>query len=124
MTNAAVVARGAAFVDASEYRGPSDGHDAVIEIFRQGVAKVLLNASHLHRRKKFTVGELRQTFRLPADPSAFLDIVIPRSHIRVANRPIDGDAFLGVGFKIHIAPTIGLAAPGDGLSSYLTSFYP
>src|SRR6266436_1424373 len=124
MTYAAVMARGAPFVDASEDGGAADGHDAIIEIPGQCVAKILLDAGHLHRRQKFAVGKLRQSFSLPANSGEFLDVVIPRSDIRVANRPIDGDAFLGVGLKIEIAPTIGLAAPGDGLAANLTSFYP
>src|SRR5258707_54201 len=79
---------------------------------------------YFHRRQKFAVGKLRQSFSLPANSGEFLDVVIPRSDIRVANRPIDGDAFLGVGFKIEIAPTIRLAAPGDGLAADLASFDP
>src|SRR5882757_333463 len=124
MTNTAVMACGTPFVYPGQNRGTADGHNAIVEIFRQGIAKILFDTGHLHRRKKFTVWQLRQSFGLAADSGEFFHIVIPRSNIRVTNRPIDGDAFLGVGFEVEIAPTIGLAAPGDGLSADLTPFDP
>src|SRR5713226_1382640 len=124
MTNTAVVAGSATFVHASEHGGTADGHDAIVEISRQGIAKILFDAGHLHRRKKLAVGKLRQSFGLSADSGEFLHVVIPRCNIRVTNRPIDGDTFLGVGFEVKIAPAIGLASPGDGLSADLTPFDP
>src|SRR5229473_615672 len=124
MTNTAVVAGSATFVHASEHGGTADGHDAIVEISRQGIAKILFDAGHLHRRKKLAVGKLRQSFGLSADSGEFLHVVIPRRNIRVTNRPIDGDTFLGVGFEVKIAPAIGLASPGDGLSADLAPFDP
>src|SRR5216684_2523902 len=124
MTNTAVVAGSATFVHASEHGGTADGHDAIVEISRQGIAKILFDAGHLHRRKKLAVGKLRQSFGLSADSGEFLHVVIPRRNIRVTNRPIAGDTFLGVGFEVKIAPAIGLASPGDGLSADLAPFDP
>src|SRR6266436_3227875 len=74
VTNTAVVTRGASFVNASEHGGAADGHDPIIEIFRQCVSKILLNAGHLHRRQKFAVGKLRQSFSLPANSGEFLHV--------------------------------------------------
>src|SRR5882724_4246586 len=63
VAHAAVVAGGAAFVDAGENRGPANRQDAVVKILRDGRPEILLDASEFHGREKFSVGELRQSFR-------------------------------------------------------------
>ena len=53
-----------------ENRGATDRHDALAtERFHDPFARNLLDDSHLHRRKKFAIGKLRQTF-LQRNPTA------------------------------------------------------
>ena len=124
VTNAAIMACGAPFVHASEHGRAANGEDAVIESFCQGVPEVLLDAGHFHRREKFPVRKLRQPLGLAADSCELFHVVVPRRDIRVANRPVNRDAFLCVGLKIEIAPAIRLAAPGDRFAANLASANP
>jgi len=73
----------------------------------------LLDAVQRHRLEEFAVGELRQPLRLAADADEGLDVVVPRGDVRVANRPVDADAFARVRLEVEVAPTIDLAAPHD-----------
>ena len=93
VTNAAVVAGSAPFVHAREHSGAADGHHAVVEMFGHRRPDVLLDAGHFHRRQKFSVGQLRQTFRLAADAGEFLHVVVPGRDVRITDRPVNGDAF-------------------------------
>src|SRR5437667_2996603 len=124
MTDAAIMARGTALVDAGEHRRAADGHDAVVEMLGERVFEVQLDTGHFHRGKEFAVRKLREAFRLAANARKFLNIVVPGSDVGIANRPIDGDSVFQVGLKIEIAPAIALAAPGDGLSAHLAPANP
>jgi hypothetical protein len=124
MTEAAVVAGGAAFVYAGENGGAANGYDAVVEIFSDRSTKVLFDASEFHRRKKFSVGELRQTFGLAADAGELLDVVIPRGEISVTDGPVDGYSVFQIGFEIEIAPAIALTSPHEGLAADLAAANP
>jgi hypothetical protein len=124
MTYAAVVAGGAPFVHLGEHGRSADRQDSIVEIFRQAVAKSEFRAVHFHRREKFSVGQLRQAFRLPADAGEFFNIVVPGRDVRIANRPVDGNAVFQIRLKIEIAPTIALAPPSDRLSADLATANP
>src|SRR2546429_291009 len=124
MADAAVMASGAAFVDAGENGRTSDGQHAVVEMFGEGVLEIQLDAGQLHGWKEFPVGELPQAFRLPADAGKLFDIVVPRSDVRVADWPVDGDPVFQVGFEIEIAPAVALPSPGDGLAADLAAANP
>src|SRR2546421_2126452 len=124
MTHAAVVTRGAAFVHARQDRGAPDGHDAIVEVFGDCVAHILLDARHFHGRQKLAVGKLRQTFSLTADASELFDVVVPRRDVRVANGPIDSDALFQVGLEVQIAPAIALAPPKKRFTADLTPANP
>src|SRR5215472_11201361 len=88
------------------------------------VFEIELDARHFHGRKEFAVGKLRQTFSLAADAGEFFHVVIPRSNVGIANRPIDCDSIFQVGFEIEIAPAIALAAPSNGFSTDLAPANP
>src|SRR5208282_1405518 len=124
VADAAIMAGSASFVDASEHCGAPNGHDAVVEMFGERGADVLLDARHFHRREEFSVGQLRQALSLAADASELFDVVVPRGDVRIADRPIYGDSFFQIGFKIEIAPAVALAAPGKGLSANLPAANP
>ena len=125
MAHAAVVAGSAALVHLREDGGAADGHHAaIVEVLRDGFFHHAFGAVHFHGGKEFAVRKLRKSFGLAADASVLFDIVVPRLDIFVANGPIDGDAFLEVGFKVQIAPAIALAAPDDGLATDLAAANP
>src|SRR5690349_887310 len=124
MTDAAIVTGGAPFVHASKDGGAADGHDAIVEMFGERILEISLDASEFHGRKEFAVGELRQAFRLAADAGKLFDVVIPGSHVDIADGPIHGDAVAQVGFEIKIAPAIALTPPGDGLAANLAAANP
>src|SRR5207302_9346679 len=124
VANAAVVAGSAPFVNAREHGRAADGHDAIVEMFGERIAKILLDASHFHRRQKFSVGQLRQAFGLAADPSELFHVVVPGRDVRIADRPIDCDPILQIRFKIEITPAIALPAPGDRFSANLAAANP
>src|SRR5215831_20192590 len=124
MTDAAVMTSGASFVHASEHRGATDGHNAIVKMFCKCFAHVELYASHLHRREESSVGKLRQAFCLTADAGELLDVVVPRRHVSVTNRPVHGDPVPQIRFEVQVAPAIALATPGDGLAADLTAANP
>ena len=78
---------------------------------------MLLDAVHFHRRQELAVGQLRQAFVLAADADETLDVVVPGRDVLVADRPVDGDAVLGVGLEVHRTPAIALPAPHDGTAA-------
>ena len=78
-------------MDLGKHGGPADGQDAVVEILGDGVAEVEFDASHFHGREKFSVGKLGQAFGLAADAGKFLDVVVPRRDVRIADGPIHAD---------------------------------
>src|SRR5207249_6631996 len=53
-----------------------------------------------------------------------LHVAPPRSHVGVAERPIDGDSLSRVGRVIEIAPPKDAASPHDGTSADLAPAYP
>jgi hypothetical protein len=53
------VAGCASFVNTRENGRPSYGHHAVVEMFGERFADVLLDARHFHRWEEFSVGQLR-----------------------------------------------------------------
>src|SRR5712692_9491312 len=124
MANTAIVASSASFVNAREYRRAADGHDAIIEMFGEGIAEILLNTGHLHRREKFSVGQLRQAFSLAADAGELFHVVVPGRDVRVADGPIDGDSLFQIGFEIEIASAVTLAPLYDGFSANLVAANP
>src|SRR6476661_7998865 len=85
VAHATIVAGSAAFVDARQNRGTANGKDAVVKVFGQRGAEILFDASQFHGREKFSVRELRQSLGLAADAREFLDVVVPRGDVRVAD---------------------------------------
>src|ERR1700743_1911430 len=67
---------------------------------------------------------MRKPFRLSADPREFFNIIIPGSDILVSDRPIDGNTFLCIRFKIHVTPAIALSSPGERAAANLVASYP
>ena len=66
---------------------------------------------------KLTIRQLRQTARFALDAHKTFDIAIPRLDIVVADRPRDTMSVAFIGFKVEVAPTIGLAAPNNRLAA-------
>src|SRR5437660_597923 len=67
---------------------------------------------------------MRQAFGLATDAGKLFHVDVPGSDFRVANRPINGDSFLLVGFEIEVAPAVTLAAPQNGFSADLPAANP
>src|SRR5580698_3593520 len=117
--------RQAALMGLSQNGGAADRHHALAgKMFGDRVFDQYFGASHFHRWKKFSVGKLGEAFGLSCDADEIFDVVIPGSDVRVANGPVDSDAFLQIRFEIEIAPTIGLTAPNDGTAADLTAANP
>ena len=53
-----------------------------------------------------------------------LDVVVPRRHVRVADRPVDRDAVLEIRFEIEIAEAIALASPRQRPSADVVAAVP
>src|SRR5215470_12882979 len=119
MADAAVMSGGASFVHLRKNGGALDGEDAIVKMFRQRVANVLLDTGQFHRRQEFAVGKLWQAFRLPADAGELFDVVVPGCNVRIANGPSDGDAFRKIRCKIEIAPAVTLTSPSNGFPTNL-----
>src|SRR5258708_35810019 len=101
MTNTAVMARGPPFVYAGQNRGTADGHDAIVEIFRQGIAKILFDTGHLHRRGESAAGEERPSFGLGASSCEIFHQSQTRRQIPVTKPPKPGDALPAVCFEVE-----------------------
>src|SRR3546814_2983581 len=56
-------------------------------------------------------------FRFAGDADIFLDIVVPRHHVVIADRPIAGDALALVGFEVARAPAEAPAPPDQRFSA-------
>ena len=78
---------------------------------RDALPQVPLEAVHLERRQQVALGELGEAGLLPADADESLDAVVPGREVRVAQRPVDPDAFLEVGFEVEVAPAEAVARP-------------
>ena len=108
------MAGSAAAMALSQNRRASDGHFALAgEALRDGILYHNLGTRHLHWRQKFSIGKLRQSFRLPGDSDEILHVVVPRRNVLITNRPVNGDPFALVRLEIQIAPAIRLPAPHD-----------
>ena len=91
------------------------GNDPAVsaELLREPAGDRLLGAVERHRRLELPVRKLRQSFNRSGDARVLLDVVVPRREIRVADRPVDGDALAAVGLEVEIAESVALAAPGQ-----------
>ena len=118
------MAGSAPFVNAREHGRAADGHHAIIKMFGERVAKILLDTGHFHRREKFSVGQLRQAFGLAANAGELFHVVVPGRDVRIADRPIDRDSVLQIRFKVEIAPAIALAPPSERFSAHLAAANP
>jgi hypothetical protein len=54
---------------------------------------------------------LRQTVAGAADARETLHIIVPGRDVGIADGPVHGNAFFGVGLEIEIAPAVALATP-------------
>ena len=64
-------------------------------------------------RLEDAIRKLLQSLVGTSDASESFNMVIPRLHLIVPNRPVDADTFLFVGFKVDVAHAIALSPPGD-----------
>ena len=96
----AVLAGRAAVVGLGEIGDATDDDRATAKGRGHAALHVFFKAVHLHRWQELSIGQMRQAFETAADAGEFLRVIIPRRDVRVADRPIHRDAFLGVGFKI------------------------
>ena len=108
----ALMAGRAAIVSLGQDRGTPDRHQALAgKIFRDCVLDHNFSAIQFHRRQKMAVRKLRKPLFLARDADEILDVVVPGSDVLITDRPIHAETFALVGFKIQIAPTIGLPSP-------------
>ena len=105
------LARAPAVVRLAEHGAAAGDQDPVAEHLRQPRLEVRLDAVHLERRQQLSVGELRQAGVLAADADEALDHVVPRRDVRVADRPVDADAFPRVGREVEVAPAEAVPGP-------------
>src|SRR5690349_11479080 len=54
VADATIMASSTPFVYARKYSRAANGHDAIVKMFCERCPHILLNASHLHRREKFS----------------------------------------------------------------------
>jgi hypothetical protein len=97
---------------------------AVGERRRHPVAQVLLDAVHLEGRQELPVGQLGQAGVLAAHADERLDVVVPRLDVLVADRPVDADAFSGVGLEVQVAPPEAVARPEQRAAAHLVAAIP
>jgi hypothetical protein len=83
----------------------------IIERGANSCGHVLFHAVQFHGGHELAIGKLGKIFDGAADASESLNVIIPRRDILIADRPVDGDAFLRVGFEIEIAEAIALTPP-------------
>src|SRR4051812_25732514 len=67
---------------------------------------------------------MREAFAASLHADEFLDVAPPRSHVLVANRPVDTDSFPRVRLVIEITPAKDAAAPHDRLATDLPAANP
>ena len=67
---------------------------------------------------------MREVLVAPLDADELLDVAPPRRHVRVADRPVDGDALFRVRLVVEIAPPVDAPAPHDGAAADLSSANP
>ena len=113
----AAVAEVPALAGAAAVVGPRQhghvAHDQVPagERRRDALAQVPLEAVHLEGRQQVALRKLGQAGLLAADADEGLHAVVPGREVRVAQRPVDPDAFLEVGLEVEVAPAEAVARP-------------
>src|SRR5690606_30810428 len=85
---------------------PADSDITAREGTFDAIACVQFETIELHGFEELPVRQMWNTPLLTADAHEFFYIVIPGSNIPVANRPVYGNPFFGVGLKIQIAPAV------------------
>src|SRR5690606_9404879 len=80
---------------------------------------VLFGAVEREGLEELAIRHLLQAFGLARNPHKGFNLVVPGFDIGVANRPIDGDTFFFVGFKIDVAPAVAVTAPHDGPATHM-----
>ena len=97
---------------------------AAAERLRDALLHLALEAVHLHRRQELAVGQLRQAVAAAADAGKALDVVVPRRDVRVADRPVDGDAVARVGLEVEVAPAVRLPPPEQRAAADVIAAHP
>ena len=120
----AVLAVAAAVVRLGQVGDPPDGHRAAAERLRDPALDLLFQAVHRHRRQVDAVGQLRQPVARAADAGEALDVLVPGRDVRVADRPVDAEAVLGVGLEVEVAPAVRLAAPEQRTAADVVAAHP
>src|SRR5690349_18026485 len=78
----------------------------------------------MHRRQKFSIWHLLETFARPTDSDERFHFVIVRFEILVAQWPIFTVAVAARGLELVIAVAITFTRPAEGFASHLAPAYP
>ena len=120
-----MVAGRTAIVSLGQDRGAPDGHETFAgKIFGDRILDHHFRAVQFHRRQKMAVRQLRKSLALAGDADEIFDIVVPGSNVLIADRPIHAEALALIGFKIKIAPAVGLPSPDNRTAAHLASANP
>ncbi len=123
----AAVAEVAALAGAAPVVGPRQhghvAHDQVPagERRRDALSQVLLEAVHLEGWQQVALGKLGESGFLATDADEGLHAVVPGREVRVAQRPVDPDSFLEVGFEVEVAPPEAVARPEERAPAHLVA---
>ena len=79
----------------------------------QARGHVLFDDVQRDGRQELAVGQLFKPFVLAGNAGKAFHMVVPGRNIGIADRPVGRDAFAGVGGKVDIGQTIGLAPPQE-----------
>src|SRR5215472_18108309 len=94
-------------------RAPDGKHALASPALMHRVAHAQLRTVELHRREEFPVRKLCQALGLAAHADELLDVAVPGCDVRIADRPVDRDAFARVGLEVEVAPAVDLPPPHE-----------
>src|SRR5215470_12344956 len=104
--------------------GDAVGHNAPAEFLFDHLLGLESAARKIHRRKKLSVGHLREAFARSADADVAFDEIVVGFEIFVPNGPVFAVAVTTGGFEFVIAEAIALARPAESFPSDLPAANP
>jgi hypothetical protein len=87
------------------------GYAPVRKFFFNNTLEIFFNAIHLHRRQKFSVRKVGNTFGLTADANKRFNMIVPTGDVFISYRPIDTMSIDYIRCKIKITQTVRHSRP-------------
>jgi hypothetical protein len=90
---------------------PPNSHHPAGKLFFDTLLHMLFQTVHFHRGLELPVRQMGKAQFFSTHPHKCFHIRIPGSNVFVANGPVYGNPFPGIGFKVQVAEAVALLSP-------------